>query len=958
MALAAAASALFAAGCGDGSTDVGSPPATLVSVSMPVDTVATGERTDPPIAVRVEDALGNPVEGAAVRFLIVRGEGEVSPGVAVAGEEGLAESFYRAGATPGEAEIQVDIPSATSVTPLRFIVWAVTADTVTLDLVEGDGQQAEAGSQLPLPFLLRAEALSGVPAGGVQVAFRTVPPAAGDEDPGVLEEIAEPGADVADDPLAEPAAAPDTTGPPEGAEPPLPEPDTLPGHAAGMLTHDLVVTDGDGLGQAVYTLGREPGEYRVEVFATGGVYSDTVAFTATALEALDGAVRLDSVGGGRLAAGTRAVLLGSGFSPVPADNQVRIEGEPAPVVSSTATTLTIEVPAFPGTCRPQREVGVRVLVRSEPSNGLLLPIAPAARRVELEVGASLTLRGPMEVECVHFPPGEEARDFRVIIGNTGRDATRRLPLRVTTRTPANLSGEGPATPVTPPPLDGDLEGLALDAMRIDGGIRVRTLARLVEDGIAPFRPADPPPGIAAPAMGDTLDYVFAVGPERVANCADLTRPLRGAVRAVGERVLLVEDLDAPEGGPAPEEWAALAERLDRAVVPVTTSYFGPPGDIDRNGRVIVLFTPQLNGIGDGTGARGFFLPLDLAASGREGEGRPEPAGPTCPASNEAEIIYSVSADPEGSAGPPIATDRLLRDVPALVAHELQHLINAGLRVSHAASGFAASEEAWLDEALSAAAEEIAGLAELGLPAGERLTFAQVSDSPERLEIFDAYLRRNFLNLGLYLMGTAETPTITGEGPGGVAGLQMRGFGWFLLRWLADREGADERSFFRSLASGGQNFARGIANLERVTGREWADILAEFSVALALDAADETEGSGERAGGPGEAGGAEADAPMDGAGRAGPATWNTPDVFASLDRDADAPTFSRARFPLRAEPLRFETRVMEIDVGASSVQYFSLASEAGAPALSLSVRTEAGAPADETAEPLITIVRTR
>ena len=83
------------------------------------------------------------------------------------------------------------------------------------------------------------------------------------------------------------------------------------------------------------------------------------------------------------------------------------------------------------------------------------------------------------------------------------------------------------------------------------------------------------------------------------------------------------------------------------------------------------------------------------------------------------------------------------------------------------------------------------------------------------------------------------------------------------------------------------------------------------------------------------------------------------MFASLDQDADAPTFPSTRFSLRAEPLGFETRVMEIDVGASNVQYFSLASEAGAPALSLSIRTGAGAPpGGETAEPQITIVRTR
>ena len=957
--IALAALAALAAGCGDGSTDVGSPPTALVAVSLPVDTIATSESTDPPVAVRVEDALGNPVEGAPVRFIIVRGEGELSPGVAVAGEDGVAESVYRAGPTPGEAEIQVDIPSAANVAPLRFLVLAVTADTVALSVVDGDGQRAEAGSQLPLPFLIRAETMSGIAAGGVQIAFRAVPPPTADEGAAEDEIEGETPAEDEAPALPLPPGVPDDPGEADDAA------EGAPGLGAGALTHDVIVTDGGGLGQAVFTLGDEPGEYRVDVFATGGVYSDTISFMATALAGVEGTVQLDSVGAGFLGAGARAVLFGSGFSPVPADNQVRIEGEAASVVSSTPTELTIEVPGFPGACLPQREVGVRVLVGGEPSNGLMLPMDPAARRVELGVGEALTLRGPVEVECVHFPPAEEEREFRLVVGNTGRAAARPLPLRLTTRTPANMSGEGTATALDAPALDADLERAALAGARTDAGIRARTLARLVEAGVAPFRPADPPPGIVAPATGDTLDVFFAVSAELTGVCADLTRSVRGAVRAVGERVILAEDVAAPAGGPGAEEWDALAERLDQTVVPVTTSYFGPLEDIDRNGRVVLLFTPEVNRLGGegavgaergGTrGIGGFFLPLDLAASGRGDEGAAEAAGERCPASNEAEIIYLASADPEGSVGRPVATDRLLRDAPAIVAHELQHLISAGRRVPSSSAGFAAAEEVWLDEALSGVAEEVAGLAALELPLGERITFDHVSETPEKLETFDTFIRGNFLNLGLYLLRTAGAPTIAEEAPGGVRELQMRGFGWFLLRRLADRAGGDERAFFRSVTSGGQDHARGIANVERVVGREWADMLADASLALAREAAWGTGGDaeGDAAGVPEAAGEGEAAAGTE------RATWDARDVFASLDREADAPARAPGGFSLRAVRLGFETRVIEIDVGASNAYYFSLAAADESPALSLSIRTEAGTPADgETAEPQIMIVRTR
>lgn len=964
--LAGMLAGVLAVACGDaGSTEVGSPPTTLVPVSAAVDTIVTGEATDPPIAVRVEDALGNAVEGAPVRFVIVRGEGELSPGVAVAGRDGVAESVYRAGPTPGQAEIQADIPSAANVPPLRFLVLAEAADTVLLSIVEGDGQQAEAGSQLPLPFSIRAETMSGAPAGGVRIAFEWTTPEAtpdvpeAEETPGLLE-------------------AGDTTAVAEAREPPAPEESPESG---GALTHDVVMTDADGRGGAVFTLGSRPGDYRIHVFATGGVYSDTLSFSATALASPGGAVQLDSVGNGRLAAGTRALLHGSGFRPVPADNQVWIEGTAATVASATETELTVEVPAFARTCLPEREVGVRVLVGSDASNGLLLPIEPANQRVGLEVGESLTLRGPVEVECVQFPPGAPlaagetgdagetggagepgapevigaaTREYRIVIGNTGRSASSGLPLRLTLRTPGDMSGDGPATAVGRRVIDAGIAEAALAGTRRDIGIRARTLTQLVQARISPLRP-DGSRAVSAPAPGDTLEYFFAVGAELAATCVDPASTVRGTVRAVGEGVVLVEDVAAPAGGPTEEEWLALARALDGTVLPAVTSYFGPPEDIDRNGRVVVLFTPDVNRLGDGeAGVGGFSLPQDLAASGRGDGESSDPDGGICPASNEAEIIYSVSADPDATLGRAISTEDLLRETPALVAHEVQHIVSAGRRVPASSTGFGAAEEVWLDEALSGLAEEVAGLAALGLPVGDRLTFDRVSETPEALDTFNAYMLGNFRNLGLYMLGLPGAPTVSTDDLDGVGGLQMRGFGWFLLRRLADQAGGDERAFFRSVVGGGENHGRGVANLERVTGREWANILADMSVSLALGARTLDEGMERPSGEDPEAGGVgpEAGPPL------AAATWNATDVFRSLNEDTDARSGLPAAIALRAEPLGFETRVLSLDVGPSSVQYFSLASVPGAPGLSLSLETAGGTPAGETAEPLITIVRTK
>ncbi len=875
-----------AAACGEnGSTELGTPPAALLPISFPVDTVVTGESTDPPISVRVEDALGNAIEGAPIRFIITSGDGSLSPGVAVSAEDGIAESVFRAGASPGENRIRADIPSAPNVAPVQFMVLAEAADSVGLDLVEGDAQRAEVGSQLPRPFLVRARTPAGSPAGGLEVTFRLT----GNSD------------------------------------------------NSALLTNAVALTDADGMASSVLTLGRRAGDYQVEVFASAGVYSDTARFAATATTTFDGAIGLDSVATGALVGGTPATLFGRGFSPVPEQNEVRIEGVAAQVLAATGTQLTVQVPSFADECLPARDVGVRVLVGADASNGAMLYLRPSESPIDLAVGGTARLRGLAVVDCLQFAESATPQEFRLIVGNVSRVASEGLSLRVATRVPADLGGAPSAASVARRAFNGGLLEQALQTSRPDLEIRTRALAELTRGRVSPAKTVAPAAALRVPVLGDTLEHFFALGSNLTATCEDTSNLVRGVVRSVGEHVVLVEDVTAPAGGLNAAEWETLGTELDQQVFPVDTAYFGAYADIDGNGRVIVLFTPEVNKLGDGgSGVGGFFLPLDLSASGRGGAGLPGPAGETCPASNEAEILYIITADPDGRVGPTVDKARALRNARGLVAHELQHLISAQRRVLQSPAGFAAAEEAWLDEGLSQLAEEVVGLDAVGLSVGGDYTFDQVANTRAEFEAFNAYQLTNFLNLSFYMFDPSSAPTISVTDPGGVGGLQMRGFGWFLTRWLADQSGGDERALFRSLIGGGQNFVRGIANLERVTSRQWADILSDFAVALATD----------------DSGITDLPAIFE------VATWDFRDVFASLNQNTAARSLFPIPFPLQSTRLGFETAALDFDVGASGARYFALASGLDAPALSVSLRRPGGGALNENMKPQITIVRTR
>ncbi len=873
-----------AAACGDAGTEPGSPAALLVVLSMPVDTVVTGEATDPPLSVRVEDALGNPVEGTPVRFTVTDGPGTVVPAVAISDFDGVAESTYEASGSPGRATIRTDVPSSPNLVGVEFLVIAQASDSVLLHLAEGDGQRAEVGSQLAIPFTVRAETPSGTAAGGISVAFRI---------------------DA--------------------------------GGRSAVLTSDSVLTGPDGTAKTLLSLGRDAGEYSVSAFATRGVLSDTVRFEATATTSFEGNVVLDSVAGGnRLVAGQEATVHGHGFSPIASENDVRIEGTSADVLEATGTQLTIVVPTFGGVCMPQREVGVRVLVQDDASNGAMLTLEPSETLVRMEVGGTVVLSGPEAVSCVQFGPGDEQAEYVLAVGSADRRLGESVSARLTTRVPSDLSTSGVPRALAPRRIDPGVEQEVLRRARPDAELRANVLSELIESRTAVAGRGSSPPvgGFAVPAVGESLQLTFAVQGNLTATCAEPGTPITAAVRAVGEHLALLEDADAPARGFGEEDWEQLLAELDGIVAPVDTAYFGAYDDLDRNGRVLILFTPHVNSLSQsGQGdLGGFFLPLDLAAV--QGSGVATAAG--CPASNQGEILYLAVADPEGTAGPAFPVARAVRNARRVTAHELQHLINAQGRILRGDGGFGATEEVWLDEALSSIAEEVAGLALVEHTARANLTYDQVAGSRLEIDAFRSFHLDNFFNLSLFLADPATAPTIAVDDPGGTAGLQMRGFGWFLLRWLGDQAGGDERALFRRLVSGGRTAARGTTNIEAATARPWGEILPEYGAMLA--------GDGHGGDGLDE--------------RLRVLTWESGDVFESLSEDAaTGPLFPQAA-PLQPVRLPTETGALDFDVRASTIRYFAFAPGGTAAALALTASTPTGTHLSETSEPQITIVRIR
>lgn len=880
------------AACGeDGGTEVTFAPMRLVALSPIADSVTAGDLLDPPISVRVENSLGDPVEGVPVRFLLASGGGDLR-NLAVSSRDGIAEAEFQAPPVPGETRIRADIPSATHVRALEFSVVSNPSAAVELSRISGDGQQAETGSQLARAFVIRATTPGGSLAGGVPIAWRVSAPSGG----------------------------------------------------GGRLTADTTYTGAEGRSQVLLTLGRAPGSYVVRAHAAGSVVSDTVSFSVTASDALGGAIVIDSVRPLPLKAGLMATVYGGGFALEPGDNEVWVEGELADVLEAAPGQVRFQVPTFAGQCRPAREVGVRTFAGGESSNGMLVQLEPQEPLLGLALGEARTFRQPSELTCLQLEASDAERQYGIAVQSAARTAQSAIRLRLLVRADAGSGSRGPATTLMedlPADLHAEAERRAGLEFRLRSGAR-RELERrraIPSRGATGTGPSAALQGASA-ATGDTLRFHFAIREDFTASCADTTRQVEAVVRAAGTHFLLVEDVGAPRSGFGAEDWSLLSQRLNQDVFPTSTLYFGSPADIDGNGRVIALFTPEVNRLtprGSEVGLGGFFLPLDLAASGRGGGGVTGDQGEICPASNEGEILYLAVPDPDGVFSDPIGVARARRNALGLAAHELQHLINAQRRVLDGSGGFGALEETWLDEGLSQLAEELAGLRLSGLDLRQNLTFEQVAATREAQELFNTFHISNFFQLSLFMLDPGRTSVLATMDKGGLDGLQMRGFSWFFLRWLADQDGsAGGAELVRRVATGGPNHLRGVSNVEMAAGRPWADLLADFAVAVAVD--DSGVGTlSERHRVP---------------------TWNFRDIFAGLNRNPSAQRRFPLNFPLAETSMGFERSAVDFRLHPAAVRYFSLRSQGPAPALSISVLGSGGDPPTEAAAAQVTVVRTR
>lgn len=295
----------------------------------------------------------------------------------------------------------------------------------------------------------------------------------------------------------------------------------------------------------------------------------------------------------------------------------------------------------------------------------------------------------------------------------------------------------------------------------------------------------------------------------------------GRVAAVSNNAIVVADTGNPANGFSDSEYQGFAALFDTLINPLDIANFGQPSDIDGNGKVIIFFTKEVNALTpknttDGI-IGGFFFERDLfpltTQSGLTG----------CPGSNFAEMFYMLVPDSTGIFSVPQTKSYVNRVTPGTLAHEYQHLINAGRRIY--VNNAASFEDTWLNEGLSHIAEELLFYKQSGFAPRQNLA-ATSFKTQAQLDAINNDQIDNIVRFETFLGKPSATSVY-----GGDDALETRGATWSLLRDLADHRSATDADTWFQLVN---STTSGQGNLARVFGADYMTQINNWAVSVFAD----------------------------------------------------------------------------------------------------------------------------
>lgn len=426
----------------------------------------------------------------------------------------------------------------------------------------------------------------------------------------------------------------------------------------------------------------------------------------------------------------------------------------------------------------------------------------------LAVGA-VRVQSGSALNCTRLDGGTSGADFLAVVGNTSPTEAVKADYRLSADfggTVALTAGDrvSPsrirAALTAAPRLNDVHERLMAEARKLDvAGARAEWQRQRAEAARSPAIRAAIFTG--TPTIGQRAEIRVPSLKAGEAPCTKFST-ITAEVQYISNRAIIVEDTAAPANGFTTADYAAIASEFDNLIYATDVSYFGSGSDIDANGKIVILYTPEVNKATPRNSSSllaGFFWAGDLF---------PRTGSNSCNQSNQAELFYLLVPDPAGTFSTAQTVASVREKTRGTIAHEFQHMLNAGWRLTNAP----AFEDVWLDEALAHFAEEAVGRAKLGVGDFVELTDAQIADVANNRRDYLAFFYQNLARFRSWLGAPGEAAPID---PAADTSLAVRGAAWSLVRYSIDQyANNDAKAFTKSLAN---SRAVGIANLRAAIG---------------------------------------------------------------------------------------------------------------------------------------------
>lgn len=539
--------------------------------------------------------------------------------------------------------------------------------------------------------------------------------------------------------------------------------------------------------------------------------------------------------------GQSVVITGQGFDAVATNNRVTIDGVVVAVTDASPTRLTVTIPS--GDCRPARTAQVQVATPADPQGrSVSRSIRPAAF-ANVAVGRQALLRNPSAF-CLQFAASAADEAYLVGVQSTA-DLSKVLTgvkVDAVSATTGGVGGQMLAPDYVPAggPLAGPFQQRDADQSRrhyiAEAQLRrqERDILTRARDNRTMMRPA--PGATTALTFPSTLkpgDVIDVKVPGWGSPCATFI-PIKAVVRQVGARHIWLEDIANPAGGYGPAEVQALGQLFDTQIYDGDVDYFGAPTDVDRNGRIAIVITKEVNRIplGENTFLLGFVVAADLVAQS------------LCASSNEGEVFYGRTPDAGGKLGYPLGLTQLMEQAPRNIAHEFVHIIQFGHRLY--AGGDIVFPEVWEAEGQATLAEEFIGHRLSGRSSGRNYG----ADVVQPVGGGPRWYSTTFSMLGMYYGWEPGKPRIPNApeqcswlqrssdgntGPCYAVDLLPYGVGWLFLRWLTDQFGPSfpngEKGLHRALVD---LKTSGMTGVSKLVGVPADSLLAQFAAMQYMD----------------------------------------------------------------------------------------------------------------------------